>query len=253
LVGPFALTIVPMALILVQPDLGTVMQFLPVLFIMLFVAGAKLRHLGLIAVLGLISLPGFYLIMKPHQRARFEAVARQNTEDPRWQMNQGYQLRQSKVAIGTGEWTGTLGRHGFPEGLLESPQFEYSILPDRHNDFIFAVVAHLGGFVGALVLLGCYAVIAVAGVEIATLTNDPFGRLVAVGVVGLFTTQMLINVGMTLGLMPIAGLTLPLVSYGGSSLITSMVAIGLLINVAQRRPMLIAHPPFEFRSDGEDE
>lgn len=246
LLGPFALTVVPMGLILLQPDLGTVLQFLPVLFIMLFVAGAKIRHLVLVAVLGLASLPGFYLLMQPHQRARFQALLKQNTADPHWHVSRGYQLRQSKIAVGSGQWTGTLGREGFPQGLLESPQFEYSFLPDRHNDFIFAVIAHLGGFAGAAVLLACYAIIAVAGVEIATLTNDPFGRLVAVGVVGLLTSQMLINVGMTVGLMPITGLTLPLVSYGGSSLVTSLVAIGLLINVAQRRPMLIAHPPFEF-------
>jgi rod shape determining protein RodA len=252
LLGPFALTVVPMSLILVQPDLGTVLQFVPVLFIMLFAAGAKVRHLGLVALLGLLSLPGFYIIMRPHQRARFEALLKQNTTDARWHANEGYQLRQSKIAVGTGRLTGTFGRYGFPEGLLDSPQFDYSLLPDRHNDFVFAVIAHFGGFAGAMLLLACYAVIVVAGVEIATLTNDPFGRLTAVGVVGLLGSQMLINVGMTIGLMPITGLTLPLVSYGGSSLVTSLVAIGLLINVAQRRPMLIAHPPFEFTRGDED-
>lgn len=240
LVGPFVLTLVPMALILVEPDLGTVLLLLPVLMVMLFAAGARRQHLGVIVLLGLASMPAFYFspLMKEYQRDRIRVLFRQGEDDRRWLANQGYQLYQSKVALGSGGLTG--------QPLLEGAYVRYDFLPDRHNDFIFSVVAHQWGFVGSLAVVLCFGLIVAAGIEIATLTNDPFGRLLVVGVVGLLSAQALINIGMTCGLMPITGMTLPFVSFGGSSLLTNFIAVGLLINVAQRRPVLIGHKPFEY-------
>lgn len=239
LIPPLLLTLLPMVLILFQPDLGTLLMLLPVLLAMLFVAGARWRHLALVIVLGCATLPLFYLYgMKDYQRARIQVLFRQGTADEAWQQDEGYQLRQSKIALGTGGWTGT----GYGTGIFV--RYE-DLLPEEHNDFIFAIIGHQWGFVGAVLVILAYALIVLFGLEVATLTNDPFGRLLAVGVVVMIVAQALLNICMTIGLAPITGMTLPFVSAGGSSLWTNFIALGLLINVAQRRPLLIARPPFE--------
>ena len=120
-----------------------------------------------------------------------------------------------------------------------------SLLPAKENDFIFAIIGEQWGFVGCLGVAACYMVIIIAGLEIATHTSDPFGRLLAVGVVALLAIQTMINVGMTLGLTPITGINLPFVSSGGSSAVVNFVLIALLINVSQNRPFLLARKPFE--------
>jgi cell division protein FtsW (lipid II flippase) len=240
LVPPFLLTIVPMFLILFQPDLGTLLMLLPVLFSMLFVAGARLRHLALVVVLGGALMPAFYLWgMKDYQRARIEVLFKQGTQDKSWQMDEGYQLRQSKTALGTGGWTG----QGYGEGIFV--QYD-GLLPEEHNDFIFAIIGHQWGLVGGLLVIVAYSVIVLLGLEVATVTNDPFGRLLAIGVVVMIVAQALLNICMTIGLAPITGMPLPFVSAGGSSLWANFLALGLLVNVAQRRPLLIAHAPFEY-------
>jgi len=242
LLPPFLLTVAPMALILKQPDLGTTLLLLPVLFAMLFAAGARRRHLATIVALGLATLPLFYVFgMKPYQRERILVLLRQDDPDPRWHLGPGYQLHQSKTAIGSGGTTG----EGFGRGVF----VQYELLPEEHNDFVFAIVCNQWGLVGAVFVLLAYAVLAVAGFEVATVTNDPFGRLIAVGIVAMIVVQALLNMCVTLGLAPISGMPLPFVSAGGSSLWTNFIALGLLISVAQRRPLLIAHPPFEHRDD----
>ncbi|MFQ5806673.1 MAG: FtsW/RodA/SpoVE family cell cycle protein [Phycisphaerae bacterium] len=242
LVPPFLLTLLPMVLILKQPDLGTLLMLLPVLFVMLFVAGARLRHLMTIVVLGCATLPLFYFFgMEDYQRDRIRALFKQNTEDETWHMKQGYQLRQSLIALGTGGLAG----EGYGEGAI----VRYGLLPEERNDFIFAVVGNQWGFVGCVVVILAYVVIIICGLEVAMVTNEPFGRLLAVGVVVMIVVQALLNICMNLGLAPITGMTLPFVSAGGSSLWANFLALGLLVNVAQRRPMLIAHPPFEHRDD----
>lgn len=276
LVGPFLLTLAPMILIKMQPDLGMTLIMLPVLFGMLFVAGARLRHLMVIALAALAALPFFWMKMEMYQRLRVTAVllqspairqwiadhprtwtslgpaeVRRTPEEARkwqleaqeWEVRRGYQLVRSKTALGSG---GTLG-NGWGKGTF----IDYDFLPDKHNDFIFAIIGHQFGLVGCLFVLVCYAAIIVAGFDIATLTNDPFGKLLAIGITVLLATQVMTNVAMTIGLGPITGLTLPFVSYGGSSMIASFVMIGLLINIAQRRPLLIAHEPFVFGEERE--
>ncbi len=256
LIGPFALALLPMVLILPEPDLGTVMLMMPILFIMLFVAGAKVKHLLLIMLMALMVSPLLWYKMEAYQRIRISSVLLQNASlrekaeqhpalgrvlvggefsTKRWKNDWGFHLIRSKYAIASGGINGGTG-YGFRQG----PFIKYSFLPERHNDFIFAVIAHQWGFWGCLVLLGLYVIIASCGLEIAVNNTDPFGKLLAVGIVAMFVVEVLINVGMTVGLMPITGLTLPLVSYGGSSLLVSMGSIGLLNNVGRSRPFSVA-------------
>lgn len=255
LIGPFILTFIPMILILLEPDLGTVMLMMPILFTMLFVAGAKLKHLLLIILLGLLISPVLWMNMRPYQRMRISSVLLQNewvrqkiSQSPRfseillgegkkfsekqWRNAEGFHLIRSKYAIASG------GMNGF--GYRKGPFLKYNFLPERQNDFIFSIIAHQWGFRGCLVLMGLYALIIACGIEIAIQNTDPFGRLVTIGIIVMFAVEVIINVSMTLGLMPITGLTLPLVSYGGSSLLVSMTAIGLLNNIGRCRPFRIA-------------
>jgi rod shape determining protein RodA len=242
LVPPFLLTLLPMLLILKQPDLGTLLMLLPVLFVMLFVAGARLRHLVTIVLLGCATVPAFYFFgMEDYQRERIQVLFKQNSADESWHSDQGYQLRQGLIALGTGGLAG----EGYGEGVF----VRYNLLPEEHNDFIFAVIGNQWGLVGCIIVIIAYVVIIVCGLEVAMITNDPFGRLLTVGVVVMIVVQALLNICMNLGLAPITGMTLPFVSAGGSSLWANFLALGLLVSVAQRRPMLIAHPPFEHHDD----
>ena len=243
LMAPFLLTVLPMGLILFQPDLGTLLMLLPVLFAMLFVAGARLRHLAIVVLLGCATMPVFYLYgMREYQQARIQVLFKQNTTDEAWHMDEGYQLRQSKIALGTG---GLMGQ-GYGEGMFV--QYD-GLLPEGQNDFIYAIIGHQWGLVGGILVILAYGAIVFFGLEVVTVTNDPFGRLLAVGVLVMIVLQALLNICMTNGLAPITGMTLPFVSAGGSSLWANFLALGLLINVARRRPMLIAHPPFEYNND----
>jgi len=267
LASPFFLTLVPMGLILVQPDLGTVLLFLPVLFAMLFAAGARVKHLLIIILFGTACLPLFWMQIKPYQRLRLVGMVLQNpnirayfenkperwdwfrpprttqrewrTELTQWSKRAGFQLVHGKAAIGSG---GVLG-----QGWAKGPFVEHDfLLPERENDFIFAIITHQWGFVGGLLVLCCYGVILIVGYDVALNTKDPFGRLVAVGITTLIGVQALTNLCMTVGIGPITGVTLPFVSKGGSSLVSSFVCLGLLVSVATDRPILIAKTPFQF-------
>lgn len=260
LIGPFVLTVVPVMLVLLQPDLGTALLLMPVLFVMLFAAGARLRHFAVIGLLAVLCLPIFWAKMRPYQKERiaglllqYDSIKLQITDSPdrwkwlcpkgkssvrRWEREAGYQLTGSLGALGNGGWAG--------QGWRNGAYVRHAVLlPARENDFVFAIIGEQWGFVGCLGLLACYVVIVVAGLEIAARTDDPFGRLLAVGVVALLGTQTLINIGMTIGLTPITGMNLPFVSSGGSSLIANFALIALLINVSQDRPFLLARKPFE--------
>jgi cell division protein FtsW (lipid II flippase) len=257
LLGPFALTILPMVLILLQPNLGTVLLMMPILFTMLFVAGARTKHLLLIVLMALLASPLLWREMKPYQRIRISSVLLQNNwiqekaeqyptlgrilvgknfNAKRWESEWGYHLTRSKFAIASAGLTG----YGFRQG----PFIKYDFLAFRHNDFIFSVIAHQWGFLGCIGLFGLYAVIISCGLEIARYNTDPFGRFLAVGIVAMFAVEVVVNVYMTVGLMPITGLTLPFVSYGGSSLLVNLTAIGLLNNVGRYRPFTVGTTPF---------
>ena len=258
LIGPFALTLLPMILILLEPDLGTVLLMMPILFTMVFVAGAKVKHLLIIILLAILVSPLLYWQMDHYQRIRISSVLLQNKAvqekakeypvlgrilvggkftEKQWKIDWGWHLIRSKYAVASGRAQG----YGFQKG----PFIKYNFLKHRHNDFIFAVIAHQWGFWGCLGILALYVIIIVCGLEIAANNTDPFGRLLALGIVAMFAVEVIVNVGMTIGLMPITGLTLPLVSYGGSSLLVSMIAIGLLNNVGRSRPFTVAAKAFK--------
>ncbi len=243
LTATLLIALLPTGLVLVEPDLGTSLLFLPVFVAMVFAAGAKLRHLGLLLGTGVVIAVGYYQspFMSAYQKVRVEAVLRQADENQAWHMAAGYQLRQSKIAIGSG---GLLG-----VGLDPSPFFRHKLLPEEHNDFIFAVVAHQWGFVGCVAFIACYVLAITTCLLISSSTPDPFGRLIAVGVAALVFAQTIVNIGMTIGLLPITGMTLPFVSFGGSSLIANYVAVGLVCSVARRRPILVTRRAFEFVDD----
>jgi rod shape determining protein RodA len=253
LIIPFVMTLVPMALIVVEPDLGTGMVFMFILFALLFVAGAKIKHLASIVAMGLFSFPFFYqFLLKPYQRMRIISfiLSWLDKEKQLWLLTKlgladqfknfaysvGWQLNQSLVAIGSG---GPFGK-----GWGAGTQARFDFLPADHSDFIFAVIGEEWGFLGAGLIILLYGMIFLSGLGIAARTREPFGRLIAVGVVVLLASQVFINVGMTIGLMPITGLPLPFLSYGGSSLLSSFMALALLMNVGLRRLPVFASEDF---------
>jgi rod shape determining protein RodA len=350
LLAPFALALLPTALIFKAADLGTAMLFLPILFLMLFAAGARAKHLLIIFAMGLVMVPVFYSSMKGYQRLRIDSWLLQSCaermhfalaapppegtdaaanrtpddEDPAavaapvegasslalsqvhltddqkadlvseitgmwrfrlWRQatavswgkdkddyraardqlfaslapgkpvqaqfdglkdffaymldNMGYQLFQAKVAVGAG---GAFGR-----GWLQGTQTKYGILPEAHTDFLFPTLAEQFGFLGAAGIVILFALVCLLGIDVSISTTEPYGRLLAIGVVALLAGQSFLNIAMSIGLMPVTGIPLPLMSYGGSSLLSSFLALGLLANVAIRRLWLIAPRPFEWR------
>ena len=215
----------PIALIFLQPDVGTMMVFAAVLITSLVVAGARLRHIVIllgVAVFGAII--AFHLgIVKEYQIARLRSFL-DPAADP---LVAGYNLQQAEIAIGSG---GLFGR-----GYLNGTQTNLDFVPEQHTDFVFTVVGEELGFVGAILLLALFAVLLWRGFRIALLSRDTFGTLLATGIVTMLAFQVVVNVGMTMGIMPVTGIPLPLVSYGGTSMLTNWAAVGLLLNVHMRR------------------
>ncbi|MEX0741442.1 MAG: FtsW/RodA/SpoVE family cell cycle protein, partial [Phycisphaeraceae bacterium] len=237
---PFAITFVPMGLILVEPDLGTSLIFLPVFFAMLVAAGARLNHLILIVVLGVVATPLMYPLLQPHQKQRIMSQIAQIQGDTSDRDSAGFQAYKAMTTTGAGQFTG-YGKERARLILRENA------LPEAHNDMIFAVIAARWGLAGGLGVLGLYFLLIGSALVVAARHKDPFARLIVVGVATIFVTQVFVNVGMTLGMLPITGMTLPLISYGGSSLVASMVMVGLVLGAAARRPaVMMAGPAFEY-------
>ncbi len=224
LIKPVCLTAVPFVLILIQPDLGTALM-LGILFVSmtLFV---KLRWttIGILVGSGLTcAVIGWKFLLKDYQRRRIETFI--NPEgDP---MNHGYQVMQSKIAVGSGET--------FGKGFMEGTQGHLHFLPERHTDFAFSVWAEEWGFAGCLFFLGCYFFLMLWGIHIAMTARDKFGVLLAYGLVMMIFWQAVINLFMIMGFLPVVGIPLPLFSYGGSSLMTTMAAVGIMMNIYMRR------------------
>jgi rod shape determining protein RodA len=217
------LVAVPVVLIIKQPDLGTALLLVPVLVILLIGAGVRLKLLGGLALAALLSMPLAWLALKEYQRERI-LVFLDPFRDP---LGSAYNVIQAKIAIGSGQLLG--------KGVAGATQSRLSFLPERHTDFIFAVFAEMWGFVGCLVLLLCYVLLLLRGFDIAATAREPVGRLVALGATSMFAAQVLINVGMVTGLLPVVGIPLPLMSYGGSSMVASFMTIGLLLSVRMRQ------------------
>jgi cell division protein FtsW (lipid II flippase) len=266
LIPPFCVAMVPLILILKQPDLGTALTFLPPLFAMLFVAGAKKRHLLAIVAAGVLLAPllwfsGKHIIdkgtpqarlctacpnlpilrhfpqfVKHYQRDRVFAMLDANSQALR---DVNYQQDNALAALGSGGIAG--------KGLGTMPISRH--VPERHNDMIFALIGEQFGFFGSAVILAAYLVLFAAGIEISASTREPFGRLVAIGIVALLAGQTFVNLMVALKLMPVTGVTLPFISYGGSSLLASFMAAGLLLNIGQNRPIVMANNSFEFEEE----
>jgi len=223
LIMPLISLAVPFILVLVQPDLGTALLLVPIFFAMMYVGGARVKHLSILFLSGLAAMPFFWHFLRDYQKQRLLVFLNPNV-DP---LGAGYTIIQSKIAVGSG---GLIGK-----GWLAGTQNQLNFLPERHTDFIFSVIGEEWGLFGALVLILLFFMIVRRSLDIACSTNDMYGKLIAVGITTLLTLQVVINIAMTIGFMPVVGIPLPLVSYGGSSMLTSFIAIALLLNVGMRR------------------
>ncbi len=217
---------IPALLILKQPDLGTALVLLAILTTQLFVGLPKLGDFTIYA-LGVLLVAavaiGTNVVLKPFQKARLFVFLNPKL-DP---LGAGYNLNQSKIAVGSGEWVG--------RGLYHGTQTQLSFVPENSTDFIFTVLAEEWGFAGAIVLLLLYVMLLYGGVRSMLAARDRFGFLLAAGLVGMFFFHILVNIGMTIGIMPITGIPLPFVSFGGSAILTGYAAVGILLNIHSQR------------------
>jgi rod shape determining protein RodA len=224
LMVPAGITLAPIAAVMAQPDLGTSLIYLLCAVTML--AMTKIHRQTLLGLGIAASVVGSVLwmyVMLPYQKARITSFL-----DPEHDVTgAGWHARQSITAIGNGGLTG--------EGFMQGTQNQFGYLPDQHSDFPFSVFAEDWGFIGALVLLALYGFVCVWAVHIASQAKDRFGAAVAIGVGAMIFWHALFNVGMAVGVLPVVGITLPLFSYGGSSVVTMLIGFGLLMNVSMRR------------------
>jgi rod shape determining protein RodA len=222
----FALIGVPMALVLIQPDLGTALTYFPVLLIGLFLGGIRIKQIGII-LLGLVMIGGIAWKsgkrLKPYQQARINAFINPDS-DPK---GSGYQIRQSLIAVGSG---GIWGK-----GANKGTQTQGDFLPIPYTDFIFAAFCEEHGFVGAVGVLLLYFLILMRLVQNAQTAPDLPGSFIIMGVVGVIVFQIAVNIGMVVGLMPVTGIPLPLLSYGGSSVLFTFLSLGIVMNIRMRR------------------
>jgi len=213
-------------LIMLQPDAGTALVFIFISIFMLFAAGISYKIIAGAFGAFLISLPVMWKLLKPYQQSRILVFL--NPElDP---MDKGYHVIQSKTAIGSGQLWG--------KGLFEGTQNNLGFVLERHTDFIFSVIGEELGLIGALVLMMLFLWLLLRCIHIAKVSKDDYGMLICVGIISMFLFHILENIGMTIGLMPVTGIPLPFISYGGSSLLTNMAAVGLVLNVGMRRQVI---------------
>jgi rod shape determining protein RodA len=230
----FLIAIIPMGLVLLQPDLSSALIILLIPFVMLYCAGAKLKHLVIIVLVFVLILPlGYGFLFREYQKERLQAYLG-------WQDGEGlrnYQREQSIKAIGAGGFSGS----GFGMALFSGPNF----VPIRHSDLIFSLICEQGGFLGATLVLLCFVGFIYQCLLIAYNTREPFGRLLVIGLTTFISTSTIVNVGMSMGFLPITGIPLPFISQGGSSLVTNFAAAGIIINVGLRWVPVFAGSEFK--------
>jgi rod shape determining protein RodA len=215
---------VPLLLIARQPDLGTAVTLIPVCFGIAFLAGLRMKLIGILAIVALLAAwPAWEFALKDYQRERITTFINPDL-DPQ---GDGYQQRQARITVGSGGLTG--------KGFMNGTQGQYKFLPVAHNDFIFSVLAEEKGFVGVLVALALYLFVILRSIEAARLSKDRIGAYLVGGIIAGFSFQVIYNITMSAGLAPVKGLTLPLMSYGGSSMIATLAGFGLILNVRMRR------------------
>jgi len=210
------------ALIFLQPDLGTAFVLVPILFSILFISGEKIKYIALTIAAGLASIPIFWTLLKDYQKNRLMVFLNPDL-DP---LGAGYTIIQSKIAVGSGGM--------FGKGWLSGTQSYLKFLPERHTDFIFSVVGEEWGFVGGVILIALYALVVARGIRIISNITDIKGKAIVTGIITLIAFQVLVNIAMTIGLMPVVGLPLPAISYGGSNTIATLMSIGLMLSVSRR-------------------
>ncbi len=244
LFAPVVITLVPVGLIALQPDLGTASLFVPTLFAILIAAGARLKHLLTAVVLGLVLGPLAYPALRPHQKERIHGMVLALRGEREGADDINHQRFAAQDVAGSGGVTGAS-----PE--LSRALIRYSTLPERHTDMIFPVVMNRFGLLGGLGVLALYGVWIVGAGMTAGVSRDPFGRLAAIGCAAMLSTQLLTNVAMALGLFPIIGITLPFMSYGRSSMISVWLMTGVVMCVATRQPLPPYRGSFEFGDEEE--
>jgi rod shape determining protein RodA len=219
-----ALTLLPLALIYKEPDLGTAVVLLPVYVAIAYLAGMRLRVLGIVFLTLVLAAPvAWTFVLRPYQKSRITSFL-DPSQDAK---GAGYQQIQARITVGSGGLTG--------KGFRKGTQGQLRFLPVAHNDFIFSVLAEEQGFAGVLVALGLYLFVILRALEAARLAKDRLGSYLVLGVLASFSFQVIYNITMSAGLAPVKGLTLPLMSYGGSSMIATLAGFGLVLNVRMRR------------------
>jgi len=239
LLVPLALATLPVLLVLKEPDLGTASVFLPVFFVMLLVAGARRADLLRVLVAGVLLLPLFWMQMSPYQKARVEVLLNPAAAGQKPSAD-GYQSYQGRKMLALGGLWGS--------SFSGPPTEDMSVyhLPEDHTDFIFCVLGERLGLPGLAFVLLLYGSLVWQTAAVALATREPFGKLLAAGVAALLAVQVLINTGVTVGLLPVTGLPLPMVSYGGSGMLAHCLALGLVLNVALRPGYELTNEPFRY-------
>ncbi|MFA5645135.1 MAG: rod shape-determining protein RodA [Candidatus Ratteibacteria bacterium] len=219
--GGLCITMVPFLLVLLQPNLGTAFLLLIIFFSIAYLAGAKRAHLFSVLTTGLLASPFFWMMLKDYQKQRI-LIFLNPWKDP---LGKGYNILQSKITIGSG---GIIGK-----GFLRGTQTKLAFLPEYHTDFIFCLLAEEFGLIGVLALLVLYYIFLKQIYNIMITTKDHYGRLIGGGVTALFFTQIFVNIGMASGILPVAGIPLPFLSYGGSALLVSFFCVAILYNLSK--------------------
>jgi rod shape determining protein RodA len=223
LIGGLA-TVVPLVLVAREPDLGTAVTLAPIFLGIAYIAGMRMRMLGILVLVAIVSAPiAWTFALKDYQKSRISTFL-DPSQDAK---GAGYQQIQARITVGSGGLWG--------KGFTKGTQGQLRFLPVAHNDFIFSVLAEEQGFTGVLVVLGLYLVVIWRSIEAARLAKDRLGVYLVMGLLASFTFQVIYNVTMSAGLAPVKGLTLPLLSYGGSSMIATLASFGLILNVRMRR------------------
>lgn len=210
---------IPTVLVLMQPDLGTALVFVVIGVSMLAVSRIRLKHIIILSAVALMLLPTSYLFMHDYQKKRLISVLNPSS-DPK---GAGYNVTQAQIAIGSGQ---LLGR-----GLGHGPQSQLNFIPEKHTDFIFAALAEEMGFLGVFVVLSLYAALILRGILIAAKSRDYFGMYLSVGIIAMLAFHAFLNIGMNLGIAPVAGIPLPLISLGGSSVVVIFISLGILESI----------------------
>lgn len=214
----------PMLLIFLQPNLGTMLLVAFITFTIVFLCNLKIKTLIMLTLAALIGAPlAYQFLLHDYQRTRVKTFINPQS-DP---LGEGYHTIQSMISTGSGQL--------FGKGYLKGSQSKLEFLPEHHTDFIFSVFAEEWGFAGSFVVMGLYIVLVFLGIDVVRKSKDKFGAVLAMGCLSIILWQLIVNAGMELGLLPVVGVTLPFFSYGGSSVITTMIAVGILLSVSARR------------------